>query len=47
MTNDLGPRLVATGTDSFAIVDPDGNEYRGRALDDIGVVVENLFRDVA
>ena len=24
MTNDLGPRLVATGTDSFAIVDPDG-----------------------
>lgn len=25
MTNDLGARLVATGTDSFAIVDPDGN----------------------
>lgn len=25
MQNDLGPRLVATGTDSFAIVDPDGN----------------------
>lgn len=24
MTNDLGPRLIATGTDSFAIVDPDG-----------------------
>lgn len=24
MTNDLGPRPVATGADSFAIVDPDG-----------------------
>ena len=24
MENDLGPKLVATGNDSFAIVDPDG-----------------------
>lgn len=25
MQNDLGPRLVETGGDSFAIVDPDGS----------------------
>jgi hypothetical protein len=25
MMNDLGPRLVATGADSFAMVDPDGS----------------------